>query len=897
MKKLLSIILTCMILTSIIPNNIIYAETTDILLNGDFELNSGSGSTMPTNWSNYYGNQTERTIETSISDGINNSSCIKLTNTSNKLNMALQTLTGLEPNATYRVTGYIKGVDIATGAYNNGAHLQVGVSYQVDSTTTNWQTGTFDWKQATVYFVANHAGKATIECRLTNSGTAYFDNLTVEKITYPDTITDKQRIDGNNIALYLKTSDIDQISENGLYRFVNELDTAYLYYEDLVGARPFSGDKLLIAATDEPQTQQYGALGGINPIKWAQTYLFDSLEQTTDEGYVNFGMFHEIGHDFDTLSNWTFDGEATANFKMLYVLDHINGTVPTKKGDISTKEMREYFKTISSGSYTDTIVTRNNTYSYDAFTYLLARVADTVGWDTIKATFRQFNDENITLTTSLGKFNYFLKSVQENYNALNSDAVGNEVYNTFPDDELDYVKELLTLKKDNSNYVLSEDVFLVTFKDYNGDILKIEAVNGGSSATSPDSPYRYGYTFSEWDKSFSNITENTTVTATYTEGSSFALESFSVYPTDGKLSGIANIVMETTAKNYGPTGYYSEFICLKNGVLYAKYNYSYAHKVQFQVSAPATYTVYAKIKEPYSDEEITTETKTITLSNTTTIYYKGFSNPKIHYQVGSGNWTSVPGVSMETQNELSGYTHKYTIDLGDSSYTNVCFNDGNGNWDSNNGANYQFDAGVYTYENGTITKLDQTQLKITEFEVDVADHEISLGTNINANVNIENYTDELECSIILKRNGSVYRTFSSTSISTAINATGVYEIYAEVKQSDTTLYTNPLSFVVTDDDNSNSLTIFYKGYNDPYIHYQIGSGAWTSVPGCEMLSSNYLSQYPYYYTIDLDTSTSANVCFNDGNGNWDSRYGNNYQFESGYYTYESGTIKKYTTLT
>ena len=93
------------------------------------------------------------------------------------------------------------------------------------------------------------------------------------------------------------------------------------------------------------------------------------------------------------------------------------------------------------------------------------------------------------------------------------------------------------------------------------------------------------------------------------------------------------------------------------------------------------------------------------LANTITIYYKGYSTPYIHYQVGNGNWTSVPGVAMAATNEVSGYTHKYTINLGTATYANVCFNDGKGNWDSRNGANYFFEKGTYKFSNGNITKM------------------------------------------------------------------------------------------------------------------------------------------------------------------------------------------------
>ncbi|MCR5609796.1 MAG: hypothetical protein K6G26_12115 [Lachnospiraceae bacterium] len=95
--------------------------------------------------------------------------------------------------------------------------------------------------------------------------------------------------------------------------------------------------------------------------------------------------------------------------------------------------------------------------------------------------------------------------------------------------------------------------------------------------------------------------------------------------------------------------------------------------------------------------------KRLGVENTsTTIYYSGYSNPYIHYCI-NGNWTNVPGVNMEKTSELSGYTHKITIDMNDASSLTACFNDGYNNWDSNNGANYTFGIGTYCYKNGKIT--------------------------------------------------------------------------------------------------------------------------------------------------------------------------------------------------
>lgn len=66
------------------------------------------------------------------------------------------------------------------------------------------------------------------------------------------------------------------------------------------------------------------------------------------------------------------------------------------------------------------------------------------------------------------------------------------------------------------NYEAVAGMHTVTFVDGQGNILDVQSVAEGSDATPPEDPTREGHTFAGWDGTYTNITANTTITATWT---------------------------------------------------------------------------------------------------------------------------------------------------------------------------------------------------------------------------------------------------------------------------------------------------------------------------------------------------------------------------------------------
>ncbi|MFF9178482.1 carbohydrate binding domain-containing protein [Streptomyces sp. NPDC014793] len=90
-----------------------------------------------------------------------------------------------------------------------------------------------------------------------------------------------------------------------------------------------------------------------------------------------------------------------------------------------------------------------------------------------------------------------------------------------------------------------------------------------------------------------------------------------------------------------------------------------------------------------------------------TVYYwtatKNWPSYYLHWAPSGGSWTTAPGTGMEPA--CTGWVKK-TVDLGTATTWQAAFNNGNGVWDNDNGADYRLGTGTITVKDDVITHSD-----------------------------------------------------------------------------------------------------------------------------------------------------------------------------------------------
>lgn len=121
--------------------------------------------------------------------------------------------------------------------------------------------------------------------------------------------------------------------------------------------------------------------------------------------------------------------------------------------------------------------------------------------------------------------------------------------------------------------------FTATFKDYDGTTISTSTVDYLTSAVAPDNPTRTGYTFAGWDVSYSSMTANIIITATYTINTYTA----TFVNWDGSFLGHHTV-------NYLQTAYAPPITPTRTGYTFAGWDKTTTSMTE-NVTVTATYTI------------------------------------------------------------------------------------------------------------------------------------------------------------------------------------------------------------------------------------------------------------------------------------------------------------------
>lgn len=206
--------------------------------------------------------------------------------------------------------------------------------------------------------------------------------------------------------------------------FLDRMDAIYELYEELTGYQTCNGRKITFHGSDDT----YGGAwvyGNSSPDIYINNNNRDQWIADIEDGFTTgrenwcFGFLHELGHLFDE-NIWTYNAEITANFKMAYILEELNGYI-VMNGDYSHQYVgagiKDYYETayINSGNL-------ENSFSGDGFTYALLDIKEKIGWQAYAKTFRELLELypkvlNSSVTMSEGfKINLFLTALAKNSN-------------------------------------------------------------------------------------------------------------------------------------------------------------------------------------------------------------------------------------------------------------------------------------------------------------------------------------------------------------------------------------------------------------------------------------------------------------------------------------------------
>ena len=214
----------------------------------------------------------------------------------------------------------------------------------------------------------------------------------------------------------------------------------------------------------------------------------------------------------------------------------------------------------------------------------------------------------------------------------------------------------------------------------------------------------------------------------------------------------------------------------------------------------------------------------------TTIYYPasnfGANSTYLHYRIGTGTWTTAPGVKMEAA--CDGYV-KYTIEGTEGGQVEFVFNNGAGNWDNNGGKNYKASGANAVVENGTVGSVAPcvAVVPVSSVSISGGDFELKVGASkqLSATVSPSNATDR---AVSWKSSNASVATVDASGTVKAVKA-GTATITATAGGESASVRVTVITALVP----SVTSTVYYKPSKAPkqapILWYRVDGGASRSV--------------------------------------------------------------------
>jgi hypothetical protein len=294
---------------------------------------------------------------------------------------------GLIPGEVYMASVYVRGEDIALGEGREGDRPAVIYPGYV-ATSIEGLFGTFGWRRIETYFKADENGEKHVLLSL-----GYGSTLCTGKVWYKDLLIEQMggvnQYTSGHVRLTFPDEDLmtdgEMIYEpEEIQSFTDDVNKIYDAYLDLTGYTPFDG-----AVIDCIAGNHYGAaMYAGNPIEM----LGSGKDVLRGMPAVNFGLAHELGHDFD-YEAWNFHGEMWANFKIAYAAEEYGVAIDGyDDGDFHELYMAHFKESFDNnfGDYN----TGTCTFNHDGLMYHLLKIKDDIGWEPYKQTFRWFQEQD-----------------------------------------------------------------------------------------------------------------------------------------------------------------------------------------------------------------------------------------------------------------------------------------------------------------------------------------------------------------------------------------------------------------------------------------------------------------------------------------------------------------------